>query len=55
MNGQMIMYGHGPIMQMGNYNFVWNNAWVVTWLLGMVLVHYAIPIPFVYRYLLLCR
>ena len=52
----MIMYGVGPVMRaMGTMAHGWNNAWVASWLTGIGAVHYAIPLPFFYRYMLLCR
>jgi hypothetical protein len=54
-NGRGIMYGVGPVMRVETHDFAWNYWWVAGWLASLAFVHYAIPWPFFYRYMLLCR
>ena len=55
---QRSIYGVGPILRLNpqGLDLAWNYWWVVSWIfLALALVHYAIPWPFFYRYMLLCR
>ena len=52
----MLMYGVGPVVRLlPTTAHTWNTGWVVTWVAMLIAVHYAIPMPFIYRYMLLCR
>lgn len=54
---QNVLYGLGPVMRADNplANATWNFVWMYGWLLTLIFVHYSIPLPFVYRYMVLCR
>lgn len=51
--GTMLQYGVGPLMSWEGAH-TWNSRMIVAWPTSLGLVHYAIPVPFVYRYMLLC-
>lgn len=53
----MVLYGPGVAMRSDDplEHATWNFVWMYIWLFWAVFVHYAIPLPFVYRYMVLCR
>lgn len=52
-DGYMIVYGLGPIMQF-NTPYLWHVA-IDVWEICIDLVQFSIPLPFLYRYMHLCR
>jgi len=53
--GSMAMYGLGLAMVREDTAHAWNFSWVIGYMYTLTFVHYGIPLPFLYRYLLMCR
>ncbi len=64
--GEVLLYGVGPVVEMGWFaelltkvNYVcspqWNGSWLMMWAALLLMVHFTVPVPFIFRYLLLSR
>lgn len=56
-SGVMVFYSVGLYSHVvvDNYSHAWNCVWLVAAMNTMLFVHFSIPVPFIYRYLVLVR